>query len=439
LAHDGFTMRGIPLLVACLLLSALPARTAPVVRVPIRGPIQEIQEEILVDAVGVAREAGAGLLVVELDTPGGLESSMRAMVQAILASPVPVAVLVAPSGARAASAGFFLLLCGDLAAMADGTNAGAAHPVLAVGGLFPVKAEDVDATMMEKATNDSIAFLRGFSAQRGRNPDEAVRAITENRTWTAEEALEADLIDLKAADAADLARRVDGRTLTRLDGSLSVLSLHPDQLITAEPSLRQALLLFLSNPVLALLLALAGLALLYLEFTHPGLVAPGVAGALCVILSLIGFSFLPINFVGVLLIVGGLGLLVAEVFMAGFGVLGLAGAVALVFGSVILVKAPIPEMRIPLTGILLLVVPFAVLVVALGRLALKAHRNPTPTGQEGLVGQVAVAREPLAPEGTVLVEGEIWKAVLEGAPQAAAGDKVRVVRVQGLLLFVNKA
>jgi len=420
-----------------LVAACPPATAADVLALRIEGPIQEIQAEILADALAEAATSRAALVIVELDTPGGLETSMRTMAQGILSSPVPVAVLVTPSGARAASAGFFLLMAGDVAAMAEGTTTGAAHPVLAIGGLVPVKSDEIDPTLLEKTTNDALAFLRATAASRGHDPEEAGRAITENRTWTAAEAIDADLVDLVARDAADLVLRLEGRVLRRVDGPPSTLSLEGATLRRLEPSLRQRSLLFLSEPMLAFLMALVGAALLYVEFTHAGAVVPGVAGALCLVLSLIGFSFLPISAVGVILILGGLGLLAVEVFVPGFLVFGVGGAIALAFGAVLLVKGPVPEMRIPLTEVLVLVVPFVLLVVFLGRLALKAHRRRSFSGPEGMVGQVGQVERSLAPQGLVFVAGELWQA--RGTGPAAIDPPARVVvrRVDGLVLTVE--
>ena len=429
----------IALALFALLLSASPTRAAGLVHViPIQGPIQDVQAEILTDAIADAEGAGATLLIVEIDTPGGLMSSMRDMVQAIMASQVPVAVHVGPPGARAASAGFFLLMSGDVAAMATGTTTGAAHPVMAIGGLFPVNPDDIDPTMMEKTTNDAVAFLRGTATSRGRDPDQAALAISENRSWTAEEAADAALIDVIADDTAALVARLDGHTVTRMDGQALVLALEGASISRGAPSPRQQALLFLATPILALLMALAGAALLYFEFTHPGVVAPGVIGGLLIVLSLVGFSFLPVNAVGVILIVGGIGLLLVEVFMPGFGVFGAGGLVALSFGSLILVKAPIPEMRIPLSAVLLLTIPFALLIIFLGRLAVAAHRRRTVTGQEGMLGQVGKVERPLAPEGMVFVAGELWRARADDGGEIGFGERVQVCSVDGLDLVVAR-
>lgn len=430
-------LRALALLGLVLVVACPSGWASEVIALRIEGPIQEIQAEILADGLAEAAASRASLVILELDTPGGLETSMRAMAQGILSCPVPVAVIVTPSGARAASAGFFLLMAGDVAAMAEGTTTGAAHPVLAIGGLVPVKADDLDPTLLEKTTNDALAFLRATAASRGHDPEQAERAITENRTWTASEAVDADLVDLVARDAADLLQRLDGRVLKRLDGPPATLALEGATLRRLEPSLRQRALLFLSEPMLAFLLALVGAALLYVEFTHAGAVVPGVAGALCLVLSLIGFSFLPINAVGVILILGGLGLLAVEVFVPGFLVFGVGGAVALAFGAVLLVKGPIPEMRIPLFEILVLVVPFVLLVVFLGRLALKAHGRRSFAGTEGMLGQVGTVERSLAPQGLVFVAGELWQARAADAAVIDPPARVVVRRVDGLVLTVE--
>ena len=366
---------------------------------------------------------------MELDTPGGLLDSMRTMAGAILSSRVPVIVYVAPAGARAGSAGFYLLESADVAAMAPGTNAGAAHVVSEFG--------KPDETMSQKIENDAEAFLRSYVARRGRNVDAAEAAAASSHSYTAEEALDQHLIDLIANDDNALLASLDGRAITRLDGTKQVLRLAGARIEVQKPTLRENLLGWLVNPNIALLMLVGGALLIYLEFNTPGTIVPGALGTLMVLLAIFGLNLLPIRYTAVLLLVAALGLLVLEAKVGGHGALAVAGIVCLTFGMLTLVAAPVPEMSVNPAIALAVSAAFGLITVFLVRLAIRARRMKSRLGIAAMVGAAAKAMEPLAPEGHVLVEGEIWRAV--ASEPVAAGTALRVVGHDAYLLRVEPA
>jgi membrane-bound serine protease (ClpP class) len=392
--------------------------------------IQPITAGQLDRAIATANSDGAQALLVQLDTPGGLLESTRGMVGAILGSRVPVIVYVSPAGARAGSAGFFLLEAADVAAMAPGTNAGAAHPVVEFGG-------QPDATMTQKIENDTEAFLRSYVTKRGRNADAADAAVHSSHSYTAEEALDQHLIDVIANSDSALMTEVEGRTITRLDGSKLVLHLGGARIAPLKTSLREDLLGWLINPNIALLMLIGGALLIYLEFNTPGTIVPGALGTLMVLLAIFGLNLLPIRYTAVLLLVAALGLLVLEAKVGGHGALAIAGIVCLTFGMLTLVAAPVPEMAISPLIAIGVSAGFGVITVFLLRLAIRARRMKSRLGVDALVGSAAKAMEPLAPEGHVLVEGEIWRAV--ASEPVAVGAALRVVGHEQYLLRVEPA
>jgi membrane-bound serine protease (ClpP class) len=392
--------------------------------------IQPITAGQLDRAIATANSDGAQALLVQLDTPGGLLESTRGMVGAILGSRVPVIVYVSPAGARAGSAGFFLLEAADVAAMAPGTNAGAAHPVVEFGG-------QPDATMTQKIENDTEAFLRSYVTKRGRNAEAADAAVHSSHSYTAEEALDQHLIDVIANSDSALMTEVEGRTITRLDGSKLVLHLGGARIAPLKTSLREDLLGWLINPNIALLMLIGGALLIYLEFNTPGTIVPGALGTLMVLLAIFGLNLLPIRYTAVLLLVAALGLLVLEAKVGGHGALAIAGIVCLTFGMLTLVAAPVPEMAISPLIAISVSVGFGVITVFLLRLAIRARRMKSRLGVDALVGSAAKAMEPLAPEGHVLVEGEIWRAV--ASEPVAVGAALRVVGHEQYLLRVEPA
>ena len=391
--------------------------------------IQPVTAAQLDRALTKANSDGAQALLIELDTPGGLLPSMRTMDGAILSSRVPVIVYVSPAGARAGSAGFYLMEAADVAAMAPGTNAGAAHVVAEYGKL--------DEQMSQKVENDAEALLRSYVSRRGRSVDAAVAAAASSHSYTAEEALNLHLIDLVANDDSALLAALDGRSITRLDGSKQMLHLANVRVVPLLPSLRDELLGWLVNPNIALLMLVGGALLIYLEFNTPGTIVPGALGTLMVLLAVFGLNLLPIRFTAVLLLVAALGLLVLEAKVGGHGALAVAGIVCLTFGMLTLVAAPIAELGVSLPVAIGVSAGFGVITVFLLRLAVRARRMKSRLGIDAMIGSPAEAMEPLAPEGHVLVEGEIWRAI--SSRPVAAGEQVRVVGHDQYLLRVEPA
>ena len=389
--------------------------------------VQPVSAGQLDRAIARANSEGAAALLVELNTPGGLVESMRTMAGAILSSRVPVIIYVAPAGARAGSAGFFLLEAADVAAMAPGTNAGAAHVVFEFG--------KPDQTMTEKVENDAEAFLRSYVSRRNRNVDAAAAAVQSSKSYTAEEALDKHLIDLTATSDTQLIAALNGREITRLDGSKQVLHLTAARIQRFQPTLRENLLDWLVNPNIALLLLVGGALLIYLEFNTPGTIVPGALGTLMVLLAIFALNLLPIRYTAVMLLLCAVALLVLEAKFGGHGALAIAGIVCLTLGTLTLVAAPIPELAVKPWIAISVSVAFGGITAFLVRLAVRARRNKARLGADALIGHRASAMEPLTPEGHVLVNGEIWRAVAEGT--VAAGTPLRVVGHEQYLLKVT--
>jgi membrane-bound serine protease (ClpP class) len=388
--------------------------------------IQPVSAGMLDRAIARANSSNAAALLIQIDTPGGLVSSMRTMAGAILSSRIPVIIYVAPAGARAGSAGFFLLEAADIAAMAPGTNAGAAHVVFEGG--------KPDETLSQKIENDAEAFMRSYVSRRNRNTDAAIAAVASSKSYTAEEALNQHLIDLIAPSDTDLLNAIDGRQVTRMDGSKQTLHTKNARIEFLQPTLRENLLTWLVNPNIALLLLVGGALLIYLEFNTPGTIVPGALGTLMVLLGVFALDLLPIRFTALMLLVAAFALMLLEAKFGGHGVLAVAGIVCLTFGTLTLIAAPIPELRINpwvATGVSL---GFGTITVFLVRLAMKARRIKSRIGVDALVGSEASAMESLAPEGHVLVEGEIWRAL--ASEPVPAGTKLRVTGHEEYLLRV---
>ncbi len=423
-------------LVFLMAAAAFPASAAPaplVVVGRIDGPVHPASAAYLRRLLSGARDSGAKLVVLELSTPGGLLTSTRDMVTAILESPVPVATYVAPSGSSAASAGFFLLLAGDVAAMAPGTNSGAAHPV---GG----QGEDLSKTMSSKIEQDARAFIRSLARQRGRNAEKAESAVTSSASFTETEAKESGLVDLVARDRTDLLRQLEGRKFARGGGVLPPLALAGAKVETREMGSLERLLGVVSHPNIAYVLFLAGLVGLYFELASPGAVLPGVVGGISLLLALYAFSVLPVSIAGVALILFAVLLFIAEIKVTSHGLLAVGGAVALIAGSAMLFsgRGNAAGYRVDLS----IVVPSVALTLAvvafLAWNTVRLRRLPVRTGREGLLGQNAVVVRSMAGEGpgTVMVHGEYWNA--RGAPAAAAGESVCVTGVEGFTLQVER-
>ena len=417
-------------LVAAVALWALvpAAGAARVLVVDLDTMIHPLTQEIVTAALNQAGEAGDEAVVLRIDTPGGLLDATNGIVQAILASEVPVIAYVTPSGGHAASAGFIVLVSADVAAMAPGTNTGAAHPVLAMGG-------ELEGVMKQKVENDTAASLRAITDKRGRNSELAVEAVIESKSFTEQDALESNLIDLVAQDLTDLFQQLDGRTIARFDGGEQTLALEGVEWYAYEPNLRQKALLPLINPTLALLVLILGLAGVYLEFTNPGLIVPGVLGGILLIVGLMALSLLPINFAGVALMLLAVAFFVLEAVTPTSGVLAAGGIVAMVLGIVILVDTDVPELQIGWSAAILMTLPFAAISVFLLQLAIRSFRLKSATGVEAMVGEMGTARTELWPDGTVFVHGELWSA--RAVTPVEAGRPVRVIAVNGMRLDVE--
>src|SRR5262249_42007498 len=413
-----------------LIFAANTRASADVLQLKLEDQITPASAEVIRSAIARAERDNSVALIITLNTPGGLDTSMREIISRIISSRVPIIVYVAPSGSRAASAGFVILISADIAAMAPGTATGAAHPVLIGGG-------EIGKTMDEKIVNDASAYVRSLAEKRNRDPQVAELAIRESRSFTDREALDKRLIEVIARDERDLLAQLNGRVVTRFDGSQMVLQTANEKLTPYTPTFRQRLLMWLADPRIAFVLFAIGILCVYFEFQHPGLIAPGVVGAVSMVLALYGFHMLPINVTGVLLIVVALALFVMEAKLQSFGALGLVGVVAAVIGSLILIDVPNPEMRLPLSLVLAVVIPFALILSVIVRLALRARQTKVATGLAGMIGLKGRAETAIAPEGRVFVRGELWRA--RSQTKIATGENVRVVGVDGLMLEVDLA
>ena len=418
----------------CLLPATLYADvTTPniVIKLTLHDTIQPITADYLQRGLEEAARLQAQLVIVSMGTPGGLLESTRVMVQAIENSPVPVVIFISPTGSRAGSAGFFLLEAADIAAMAPGTNAGAAHPVVEGGQMDP--------TLKQKIENDAAAFLRSYTARRGRNVEAAEDAVRNSKSYSDEEALKLKLIDLESVDDRTLLSALDGREIHRFNGTTQTLHLQGAQIITIVPSLRERLLSKLTNPDVAVLLLVLGGLLIYLEFNVPGTIVPGSLGTLFVLLSLFGLNLLPIRHTAIVLLLAALVLIVLEAKFGGHGVLAAAGVVALIFGLATLVDGPIPELRVHTATALGAGLGFGAISFGLAWIALKARRGKVLTGPQAMIGGTAIVRTPLNPTGQVEIRGELWQASLRGNASLAAGSTVSVRSVEGLVLIVEPA
>jgi membrane-bound serine protease (ClpP class) len=417
-------------LTLALALAAHAVCASPkVIAVDVNGMVHPITAEIVEGALAQARNEKASLVLVRLNTPGGLMDAMRETIEKIVASPVPVVTFVAPSGGRAASAGFFLLEAGDVAAMAPGTATGAAHPVL--------MGASMDAVMKQKVENDAAAYLRSICEKRGRNSALAETAVRESKSFTEREALDQKLVDLTAPGDRQLLAALDGRTVTRLDGSVTTLHTAGAEIVEYRRTLRQRIISAIADPNIALVLLVIGALGIYVEFSSPGVIAPGVFGGILVLLGLSAISVLPINWLGAALLVLAFTLFVLEVKFTSHGVLGAGGALAMVLGSVMLVESPVPELRIHWSTALAVTLPFSAITVFLLTIAVRARRNKVETGVEGMIGQIGEALTHLAPEGKVFVRGEYWNAV--ALRPVAAGARVKVTAIDRLTLTVEPA
>ena len=412
----------------CMIAASSPGQTAHVVQVDLDHVIHPLSVEIVAEALEQARSENAAAVVIRLNTPGGLLSATQQIVQAILDSPVPVITYVGPSGGRAASAGFMILLAGDIAAMAPGTNTGAAHPVLLGGG-------KMDEVMNQKVENDAAASVRAVTDKRGRNSELAQQAVIESKAFTDGEALESNLIDLVANDIPTLLSLLDGKTVRRFDGTEQTLALPSAVISPYKLTRRQQVLLPLIDPQLAFVMLILGVLGVYVEFTHPGLIVPGMLGAILVILGLMSLTMLPINWAGAALIVLGLVCFVLEATLATGGILAVGGTIAMVLGAVLLVDTGIPELSIGWGTAIAVTLPFALISVFLLRLTVTSFRLKVATGSESMIGETGIAKTQISSTGQVFLQGEWWSARAD--KPIAGGREVKVRRVDGLTLTVE--
>jgi membrane-bound serine protease (ClpP class) len=414
--------------------AAADASSAPLVlELKLNGEVEPILANYIDEGLADAARRHAALVLITMDTPGGLSDSMTDIIHHILDSPVPVAVYVGPDGARGASAGFLILLSADIAAMAPGTRTGAATPVF-LPGWFTMP---IDEVLRKKINNDATAFLRSFSEKRGRNSKLAETAITDARAFTEQEALDGHLIDLVVSDKGELLRQLNGREITRFNGKKETVSLQDYTRADFQLSARQKFLARIVEPDMFFLLLLIGALGLYTEFTHPGVVAPGVVGAICMLLALYAMQILPVNFVGVLLIVLALVLFALEAKFTSHGVLLLGGIISMLLGAMFLVRSPLTPGGVSIGVALAATLPFAFLTMFLMRLVLKSRQWKTATGKEELLGEegVVTIALPSDGEGMIRIHGELWRANSEAS--IPVGTKVRVLRVDGLKLDVE--
>jgi membrane-bound serine protease (ClpP class) len=401
--------------------------SADVLKIAINDAIQPVTAEFIGRALELAAANHDQAVLIEINTPGGLVDSTREIIEKIVASPVPVIIYVTPSGSRAASAGFFILECADVAAMAPGTNTGAAHPV--------ILGEKMDDVMKQKMENDAAALMRSVVAKRGRNVELAESAVRESKSFTDQEALDKKLIEYIAPSAQDLFRQMAGKSFKRFNGTTVTLSLADQPVRDYKMTLKQRILSYIMDPNVAFILLAIGAMALYAEFNHPGAVIPGTVGVVFILLAAFALNLLPVRFAAIAMIIGAFALFAAEAKFASHGVLTTGGIVLLTMGGLFLVDAPIPEMRVRLVTALAVSIPLGIITAFLMSIAVRARRNKIVTGEQGLIGEIGIAQSTLAPTGKVFVHGELWDAV--SAVPVPAGDRIVVRQVDGLTLRVD--
>jgi membrane-bound serine protease (ClpP class) len=415
---------------AVLFLFAAPC-SADVLRIAVNDVIQSVTVEYIGRAFEMAAANHDQAVLIEMNTPGGLVDSTRQIIEKIESSPVPVIVYVAPTGSRAGSAGIFILEAADVAAMAPGTNAGAAHPVLLFG---PVAAKPDD-EMNRKIENDTAAFMRAIASKRGRNVELAESAVRESKSFTDQEALDKKLIEYIAPSEQDLFRQLNGKSFKRFNGAIVTLNLTAEPVRDYQMTLKERILSYLMDPNVAFILMAIGALALYAEFNHPGAVIPGTVGVVFILLAAFALNLLPVRFAAVAMIIGAFALFAAEAKFASHGVLTTGGIVLLTLGGLFLVDAPIPEMRVHLVTALAVSIPLGLITAFLMSIAVRARRNKVVTGEQGLIGEIGIAQSLLAPSGKVFVHGELWDAV--SAVPIASGEQIVVRQVDGLTLRVD--
>lgn len=421
-------------LLVFFLISILPIMSyASILKITFKAPIHPITSEYIRNTIDRAEKENARLIIIALNTPGGLDTSMREIIERILSSKTPVVVYVSPSGARAASAGFFIAIASDIFVMAPGTSTGAAHPV----GIS-ITGQAMDKTTEEKVTHDAASYIKTLAEKRGRNIKLAEDAVRKSSAYTEKESLEGNLIDLIAASEQEIIEYFDGKRIKRFDGKEVLLELKDEEIIDIPMSARQKFLITISNPNLAYILLMLGLLGLYFEFSNPGSILPGVLGGIFLLLAIFSFQILPINYVGLLLILLAIGLFILEIKIQSYGILAIGGIIAMLIGSIMLIDTPIPELRPSLNVIIPVAIGLSLIFIFLIVIAIRAHTRRVYTGKEGLVGEIGVAQNDLKPEGKVFVHGELWKA--EASEEIPKGTKVKVLEVMNnLVLKVTKS
>ena len=407
------------------------AARAEIVKIVVDDTIQPITAEYISRAIDQAARTNAQALLIEMNTPGGLVSSTREIIEKITSSPVPVIVYVTPTGGHAGSAGIFILESADVAAMAPGTAAGAAHPVALIG---PVQMKPDD-EMRRKIENDIAALIRSVASKRGRNVEAAEGAVRESKSFTEQEALAQHLIEYVAATPEDLFRQMQGKNFKRFHGETASLNLVGQNTVTFEMTLKERILDVLMDPNIAFLLLAIGALSLYIEFNHPGAVIPGTVGVVFILVAAFALNLLPTRWAALVLILGAFALFAAEAKFVSHGVLTIGGIALLTLGGLLLVDSPIPEMRVHLATALAVSIPLGVITAFLMTIALRARRNKIVTGEQGLVGETGVVQTALLPQGKVFVHGELWDAV--GSVSLPVGQLVVVRAVDGLTLHVD--
>ncbi|HZP62814.1 MAG TPA: nodulation protein NfeD [Terriglobales bacterium] len=417
------------LLVGFVLLLTLPS-SGEVLKIVVNDTIQPITEEYIARAITEADRRKDDAVLIELNTPGGLVDSTREIIEKVVASPVPVIIYVTPSGSRAASAGFFILESADVAAMAPGTNTGAAHPVALGGG----KIDDVMKTKME---NDAAALMRSVVAKRGRNVELAESAVRESKSFTEQEALSQKSIDYVASSEQELFEQMQGKPVKRFNGQTVTLNLVGEPVHDYDMTLKEHILAYLMDPNVAFILLAIGALALYAEFNHPGAVVPGVVGVIFILLAVFALNLLPTRFAALILILASFVLFALEAKFATHGILTIGGIVTLTLGGLLLVDAPIPQMRVHLVTALAVSIPLGIITAFLMSIAMRARRNKIVTGMQGLVGEIGLAQTALLPQGKVFVHGELWDAI--ASANISSGQSVVVRQVDGLQLRVDPA
>jgi membrane-bound serine protease (ClpP class) len=415
------------LALALLLLTASVNAHAAVLHVVVDDIIHPIADEFVGRALDEAARTKADVVILELRTPGGLETSMRGIVEKIIRSQVPVIVWVGPSGSRAASAGFFILQAADVAAMAPGTNTGAAHPVLL--------GEKLDDVMKMKMQNDAAAFMRTLAQRRGRNVAAAESGVREAKSFTEDEALATKLIDVVAPDVPSLLRWADGKTIKRFNGNRTVLHVSGKPVLTYKMTLKQRLLSWIMDPNIAFILMSLGMLALWAEFNHPGAILPGVVGLIALVLAVFALNLLPTRYVAFVLIGLAFALFGLEAKFTSYGILGIGGVICMIFGALLLVDGPIPELRVSLLTALAVSLPLGLIAVMLMTLVLRAHKNPVATGTNAMIGEIGIARTAVDGDGKVFVHGELWNAMAKNS--IPEGARVRVRGVEGMRVLVE--